>query len=259
MKVESFASLMELGNKANADARVGDELEATFLRALLRESGAFQGEGTNMAADMALDVMSDAIARMRPMGIADAVMGKGSHDPRHLPASPLFPSALPPVAPGAGSAIPDLDTALLVDSEEARVSSAYGDRRDPIHGDHAFHHGVDVAAPEGSAIRSVKDGKVVFAGDRGGYGLVVEVQHEGGAITRYAHASEALVKEGDVVRAGDAIARVGTSGRSTGPHLHFELIEDNARVDPVKALKAYGIRADDPVIRAHPGPGRTFR
>jgi murein DD-endopeptidase MepM/ murein hydrolase activator NlpD len=103
------------------------------------------------------------------------------------------------------------------------VSSGFGIRMDPFTGHQAVHEGVDIAARFGGPIYAASDGVVNWAADKVGYGLVVEVTHESGLITRYAHTSQILVKEGDRVSKGQEIARVGTTGRSTGPHLHFEV------------------------------------
>ncbi len=116
------------------------------------------------------------------------------------------------------------------------LSSAYGLRKDPITGDEKFHHGMDIAAKEGSPVYPAATGRVVFSGTRGGYGNVVEVRHEDGTITRYAHNQRNLVNEGDVVTRSKPIAYVGSTGRSTGPHLHFEVIKDGAALDPERYL-----------------------
>jgi murein DD-endopeptidase MepM/ murein hydrolase activator NlpD len=88
---------------------------------------------------------------------------------------------------------------------------------------------------------------------------MVEVKHADGVRTRYAHASELLVREGQVIEAGEAIARVGSTGHSTGPHVHFEVLVDQVRIDPTRALKAYGVRAEEPDVRGLTGTGRPLR
>lgn len=117
-----------------------------------------------------------------------------------------------------------------------RVSSGFGVRHDPMHGRVRRHAGVDIAAPHGTPIAAAAAGKVVFAGRRGGYGNLVEIEHADGQRTRYAHAARLLVKVGDEVKPGQPIATVGSTGRSTGPHLHFEVKKDGARVDPLQAV-----------------------
>ncbi|MEK6531447.1 MAG: peptidoglycan DD-metalloendopeptidase family protein [Deltaproteobacteria bacterium] len=116
------------------------------------------------------------------------------------------------------------------------LSSAYGLRKDPITGDDKFHHGMDIAAAEGSPIYPAAPGRVVFSGLRPGYGNVVEVLHADGTITRYAHNQKNLVSQGDSVTKSKPIAYVGSTGRSTGPHLHFEVLKDGSSVDPERYL-----------------------
>lgn len=103
-----------------------------------------------------------------------------------------------------------------------RISSLVGLRHDPINGNLREHHGIDIAVAEGTAVRPVAPGRVVFAGLRGGYGNMVIVDHGDGTITLYAHNSVNLVAENDSVDGTSPIALSGSTGRSTGPHLHFE-------------------------------------
>ncbi len=119
-----------------------------------------------------------------------------------------------------------------------RISSGFGNRTDPFTGGRAYHSGIDFPAPKGTPVLSAGYGKVTFAGQRAGYGNLVEVTHAGGLITRYGHLSAFLVKEGQVVNAGTPIAKVGSTGRSTGPHLHFEVRSKDQALDPNKYLAA---------------------
>ena len=114
----------------------------------------------------------------------------------------------------------------------AWVSSTFGFRADPFTGRSAFHSGIDFAAPSGSQARAVAPGVVTWAGERSGYGRLVEINHGNGYITRYAHNSSVMVKVGDKVTKGQAISRVGSTGRSTGPHLHFEVLRNGRAIDP---------------------------
>lgn len=120
----------------------------------------------------------------------------------------------------------------------SRISSTFGNRTDPFTGRLAFHSGLDFAAPQGTTVRSAGHGKVSFVGQISGYGNVVEVTHDGGLITRYGHLSAFLVKEGQIVDTGSPIAEVGSTGRSTGPHLHFEVRRSDTAVDPARYLNA---------------------
>ncbi len=112
------------------------------------------------------------------------------------------------------------------------MSSRFGHRTDPFNGRIAMHKGVDFAGKEGSEVITVAAGVVTWSAERYGYGQMVEVNHGGGYITRYAHNKENLVKVGDVVKKGQVLAHMGSSGRSTGPHVHFEVYKHGRSVDP---------------------------
>lgn len=119
---------------------------------------------------------------------------------------------------------------------EGRVSSRFGWRKDPISGAARFHDGIDIAAPEGMSIRAVLPGKVSFSGIKEGYGKVIMVNHGQGVSTLYGHASRTLVSVGESVEAGTVIGEVGSTGRSTGPHLHFEIAQNGIARDPMALL-----------------------
>jgi len=118
----------------------------------------------------------------------------------------------------------------------AELTSPFGNRIDPFAHTHAFHAGLDFAAPLGTPIDSAAGGTVAFAGFKPDFGWVVEIDHGNGLATRYAHASQLLVRTGQIVAPGDRIARVGSTGRSTGPHLHFEVLRAGDHVDPKRYL-----------------------
>ena len=116
------------------------------------------------------------------------------------------------------------------------MSSEYGMRIDPFHGQKQWHAGVDFAGREGDDIVAVASGVVTWSGKRSGYGLMVEVNHNDDFVTRYGHNSENIVEVGSVVKKGDVIARMGSSGRSTGPHVHFEVFRNGRTVDPASYI-----------------------
>jgi murein DD-endopeptidase MepM/ murein hydrolase activator NlpD len=118
------------------------------------------------------------------------------------------------------------------------IASGFGDRSDPFDGHQAIHMGVDFAAPEGTPVTAVADGVVTFTGVRTGYGNVVEIDHGTGYITRYAHNSPIDASAGDRVHAGQTIANVGSTGRSTGPHCHFEVWYNGRAVNPMVYVKS---------------------
>jgi murein DD-endopeptidase MepM/ murein hydrolase activator NlpD len=113
------------------------------------------------------------------------------------------------------------------------ISSYFGERADPFDGEEAFHKGIDFAAKPGADVLAVATGIVTWAGVRTGYGQLVEISHGNGYVTRYAHNERALVKVGSTVERGQAIAVVGSTGRSTGPHVHFEVLRNGAQVNPL--------------------------
>jgi murein DD-endopeptidase MepM/ murein hydrolase activator NlpD len=120
--------------------------------------------------------------------------------------------------------------------EDGWLSSKYGKRNDPFTGKQEFHKGLDFAGKKGSVVNVVGDGVVTWAGERSGYGDMVEVSHGNGYVTRYAHNQKHLVKVGDTVRKGQQIAQMGSTGRSTGPHVHFEVLRDGKTVNPAKYI-----------------------
>jgi len=141
------------------------------------------------------------------------------------------------------ASIPDEHSAnqfFILDTQEATrpemlpcegdISSHYGPRR--MRRRTRMHKGIDIAAPTGTPIVAPADGRVAFVGRKGGYGLTVVLEHNGQLSTLYAHNSKILVQEGDYVSKGDEISRVGNTGRSTGPHLHYEVRIDDEPVDP---------------------------
>ncbi len=121
---------------------------------------------------------------------------------------------------------------------KVRQSSTFGVRKDPFLKRQAFHAGLDFAAPSGTIVNSAGAGTVTFVGRKSGYGNVVEVQHMDGLITRYAHLSAFITQKGAKVSAGTPIAKVGSTGRSTGPHLHFEVRKHDKPVNPAAYIKA---------------------
>lgn len=119
------------------------------------------------------------------------------------------------------------------------ISSYFGARPDPFDGQRARHTGIDIAVPLGSAVHAVAEGMVAYAGERSGYGKVVEIDHGNGYMTRYAHNSALLVHPGERVRVGQEIAMAGSTGRSTGPHVHFEVWYKGGVVNPLAYVKSH--------------------
>ncbi len=113
------------------------------------------------------------------------------------------------------------------------ISSYFGERTDPFTGRQEFHKGVDFAGVEGAPVIAVAAGVVTWAGARDGYGTLVEINHGNGFVTRYAHNERVLVKVGETVTRGQTIALMGSTGRSTGPHVHFEVLRNGRQVNPL--------------------------
>ena len=132
-------------------------------------------------------------------------------------------------ASAAGLAAPALDRLPI----SGRLTSRFGMRGHPVLGGYRQHSGVDLAAPTGSPVLATADGVVSFADWRGGYGLLVSVDHGGGVQTRFAHLSRIMVRPGERVSKGQLVGLVGSTGRSTGSHLHYEVRRNGWAVDPL--------------------------
>jgi murein DD-endopeptidase MepM/ murein hydrolase activator NlpD len=145
---------------------------------------------------------------------------------------------LPPATP---------DVSVLTNEPVARSeSSGYGWREDPKNKRQKFHHGSDYRGKPGTPVVAAGPGTVVFAGRRGGYGNVIFVDHGNGVITRYAHLRRIEAKKGAAVTAGERIGQLGSTGRTTGPHLHFEVRLEGRSVDPNTALAVAELMRESP-------------
>jgi murein DD-endopeptidase MepM/ murein hydrolase activator NlpD len=116
------------------------------------------------------------------------------------------------------------------------ISSYFGEREDPFSGHEAYHKGVDFAGSAGSNVIAVAAGVVTWAGQRTGYGNLVEINHGDGYVTRYAHNEKTLVSVGETVKRGESVALMGSTGRSTGPHVHFEVLRNGRQVNPLSFI-----------------------
>lgn len=213
------------------------QFEALMLRQLYGEmQRSVRGPDHSMAAEFFQDHLVEHLAelssRQGGIGIADVLMRAWGVDDVE-PAPRDF--SLPPADRITASEAHQI-AAWNHPLPSARISSHYGSRVHPITGEERFHHGLDLAAPEGTPIHPVAPGRVVFAGERGGYGNLVEIEHPDGWTTRYAHAQELLVSEGDWVVPHRPLATVGQTGAATGPHLHFEARRGARSFDPLHLL-----------------------
>jgi murein DD-endopeptidase MepM/ murein hydrolase activator NlpD len=240
--------------RANATARNEKELraaaaefESLFINQMMKsmretigKSELFHGGNAEDIYTSMLDTeLSKSMAKSGGIGLADMLLRQlsdGTGEPpvqsQHVSPETFSIEAAPvkavpaPIEPTAGSAF------SFPLKEMKRISSAFGERTDPFTGKSRFHHGLDIAAESGTPVYPASPGKVIFSGKKGGYGNMVEVLHDDGLVTRYGHNSENIVKEGDIVSPSQAIAYVGSTGRSTGPHLHFEVLKGGKALDP---------------------------
>lgn len=141
------------------------------------------------------------------------------------------------------------------------ITSRFGYRRDPIrrHAPRRFHAGVDLAGDSGTLVHAAGPGTVIFSGWRGAHGRVVHVRHNGGLVSVYAHLKLSLVSAGAEVDANSVIGLMGNTGRSTGPHLHFEIRADGRRVNPEKLVRKRSDRRPMPELTSTPVPGTASR
>ncbi|MDR1728390.1 MAG: peptidoglycan DD-metalloendopeptidase family protein [Acidobacteriota bacterium] len=189
-----------------------------------------RGEGVGRAP-----ALSPSVARPRPAHRAHAE-ADGPAPETAVEAGPrLYGEGAS--AQGAQKASDPQDISDMMLPVHAPISSAFGVRRDPFTGKSRFHKGVDIAAPAGTPVVAALPGKVVAAGNEGGYGNTVMVEHEDGLRTRYAHLSSINVKVGDRVTSEDTLGTVGSTGRSTGAHLHFEVLRHGKPVNPLLSAK----------------------
>ncbi|HXF75919.1 MAG TPA: LysM peptidoglycan-binding domain-containing M23 family metallopeptidase [Methylomirabilota bacterium] len=148
---------------------------------------------------------------------------------RQLPVAIITPAEAPGAPPGAQDEEDATSPGLLL-PVSGTINSGFGPRGG------SFHDGVDIAAPEGTPIRAIAAGEVIYSDQLRGYGNIVILRHEGGIVSVYAHNQVNLVREGQRVFRGEEIAKVGSTGRVSGPHLHFEIRKNNAARDPLQYL-----------------------
>lgn len=229
--------------------------EAMFLNLLLREMSPKNeeydlfgnGPGSDFYRETFYAEISKVMSRTGQLGLAEMIekqvlemMGLDEEDENNssIPALMLGRSMPQPLRRSAIQVYKAVTkTAEQVVGKflkpiEGRVSSSYGMRTDPFDGAWRRHNGIDFAAPAGTPVRSAAAGQVKYSGWLPGYGKTVIVEHAGGYETRYAHNANNLVRKGELVKAGQVVASVGSTGRATGPHLHFEVRKGSDAVDP---------------------------
>ena len=248
------ANPASLSGKDRAELKkVAEEFEAVFIAQLLKimretieesstEGGGF---GKSVYTELFDQEIALSMARRGALGIGDIIYKSFTESENGYDFEPG--EAALPARTGSRPAPERLNKLSASGAEEstqemyvpflhvnAPVSSAFGMRKDPFTGTQRFHKGIDLAAPAGTPVVAALPGKVVSAGYESGYGNTVLVEHDGGLQTRYGHLASVNVKAGDVVTSEDTLGKVGSTGRSTGAHLHFEVIRMGTPVDPAK-------------------------
>lgn len=216
-------------------------------RSVLSEDGGDTGFGSGPLGDTLHQEVARQLSQVGGFGLAGELAqalgrqsGATADGPGEDGAVGLGTLAAPSELPGPASSgrvrAPSAAVPLPIGST---VTSRFGWRSDPFSGQSRFHSGVDIRASQGDPVPAAKAGRVVFAGDQGGYGTTVVLEHEGGVRTRYAHLSSLDVQVGDQVAAGQIVGAVGATGRATGPHLHFEVLDGQRRLDPILAARRF--------------------
>lgn len=231
---------------ADAAKTAGEAFEGMFVKLIMDEvsksaPSLMKGGHAEMFQGMFNDAFVEQIVASGRLGLRDLIDN---------PDQASFPR------PSGGLRLPDAAKPIA-----ARITSRFGDRTDPIDGTHKRHSGVDIGAAAGTPIRAAAAGRVAFAGVAGGYGNVVIVDHGDGRQTRYAHCRSLAVTEGQAISAGEVVGEVGSTGRSTGPHLHFELRENGLAIDPSGWIPALGLNPANPsdeMIRGAEQAGEGF-
>jgi murein DD-endopeptidase MepM/ murein hydrolase activator NlpD len=208
-----------------------ESLFVSYLLKVMRETiDQSTEEGTGFGREIYTELfdqeVSRGIAQKGVLGIADMLVRHMGSDKAAEPVS-----APTTGTPDSGEDIPDFQLPV-----RAPVSSGFGVRRDPFTHTLKSHKGIDIAAPEGTVVQAALAGEVVKARYEPGYGNTVVIRHADGLETRYAHLGTVTVKEGERVPSLRVIGSVGNTGRSTGPHLHFEVISRGMPINPEEAL-----------------------
>jgi len=247
---------VSVSDKSRAELKkVAEEFEAVFIGQLLKimretieESGLEGGGfGKGIYTELFDQEIALSMAKRGALGIGDIIY-KSLADKEaaaaiaNEPASKMQPGReAVRTAPENSNELSPADAAesarefsIPILPVNVPVSSAFGMRSDPFTGKPKFHKGVDLAAPAGTPVVAALPGKVISAGYESGYGNNVLVEHDGGLRTRYGHLASVNVKAGDMVTSDDTLGKVGSTGHSTGAHLHFEVIRDGKQVDPAK-------------------------
>lgn len=204
--------------------KLARQIEAQFFQILMKEmrktvpqDGLLaESAGGSFGTEMFDQVIADQVAGSTNLGLGQAILRQLG-----LPGSSATPIGQGP-----------LETPAVPQATPGPITSGYGMRTDPIHGKLSFHHGVDIGAEDGQPVHSIGPGTVIQAGPADGYGNLVRVRRADGVEVLYGHLSEVSVKAGNTVNQGSHLGAVGSTGRSTGPHLHLEVRNPNGSLNP---------------------------
>lgn len=236
-------TLTEADLRGKDMAEAAEQFESYMVEMMVKEmrknipKGMFQNNATELFGGVMDQELAKQIAAGGGMGFAELLTKDHSQfvESAHRAQSVrLVPHALNQRGSHATDTSLSLDSALL--PVDGVITSRFGRRSDPFHGRSQNHKGIDIAAPKGAPIQPLRPGIVSSAGRRGGFGNVVVIDHGDGLTSLYAHCDKLKVKAGDRVDRGDIIATVGSTGRSTGPHLHLEVHRDGRAIDPAQSL-----------------------
>jgi murein DD-endopeptidase MepM/ murein hydrolase activator NlpD len=222
---------LQTGSREEKIKRIAAQFEQIMIQTLLKTSESRDkenedsefGMGASSYKDMSRLFLSQYLAESGGLGYQDMIRRQIEERDQQSGQS-ASPIQAPALKLGENRLTSPLD--------HMNVTSEYGWRTDPISGQRRFHQGIDLRAPLNTPVKSMLAGQVQYSGWKEGYGNVVEVRHADGLVTRYAHNSTLLVRSGDVVDSGATIALSGDSGRSTGPHVHFEVLHGQEPVNP---------------------------
>ncbi|HWX90455.1 MAG TPA: M23 family metallopeptidase, partial [Rhizomicrobium sp.] len=233
-------ALRALAEQTSRVSRIGQSETVLMART---ESALDQGVGNLRNVIRRTGINPDAFARKIAGGEGgpeiplDQVRIEGISDPGFTHAY-LGAAAVLDQLNGLSAAVDHVPLAMPVPTASFDKSSGFGARVDPFTGRYAFHPGIDFAGPWGSVVHATAPGTVVFAGNRGGYGNMVEIDHGYGIHTRYGHLSAISVRVGAKIGKGAGLGRVGSTGRSTGPHVHYEVWYDDVVKNPNNFIEA---------------------
>jgi murein DD-endopeptidase MepM/ murein hydrolase activator NlpD len=231
-------------NDTDAVKAVAKEMEALFVYELIkamRQATATETKNS-LGKDTYMSMFDMELARLladRGLGLQEMLLRELSNTKNSEQGGNNEEAAeiqIQSSEPDSSFLTPETSTGMHSLPVHGVISSHFGMRRHPIYGDDRFHKGIDIAAPVGTEVHPIRDGKVVFSGEQAGYGNVVIIDHGDGLISKYAHNKTNLVRKGDLVDTDTIIAHVGNTGTSTGPHLHLEIHDGERFLDPVTLL-----------------------